>query len=166
VGTSESSWISVLAIYSIILCRQRPLTALEEVPTRPDPYSSYKQLHAWASVATKVASRQYTSGRQFEVDIFRLFEKARRQYNVGSQHYGWVLMCQRFYQLLTLTQNPPSSDTPLTMSSIPGPRRAQPLRRMVDGVMVENPQGFTSYDVLAKGRDPAQQVVYKVRSCS
>jgi hypothetical protein len=162
VRTSESSWVSVLAVYSTILFRQWPLTALEEVPTRPDPYSSYKQPFAWASVTTKVASRQYTSGKQFEVDLFHLFEKARRQYHVGSQHHGWVLMCQRLYQLLTLAQNPPSSDMPLTMCSAPGPRRAQPSRRMVDGVMVDNPQGTTAYDVLAKGRDLISRVVYKV----
>lgn len=111
---------------------------------------------------TKLSSRHYSSGKQFEADLFRLFEKARRQYNPGSQHYGWVMMCQRLVQLLTLTRDMPSADTPLTISTVPGPRRAQPLKRVVDGVVVDNPQGVTSYDILDKGRNSAEHVVYKV----
>lgn len=47
------------------------------------------------------------------------------------------------------------------MSSSPGPRRAQQYHKLVDGVVVENPGGTLSYDVLPKGREHAENLVFK-----
>jgi hypothetical protein len=48
------------------------------------------------------------------------------------------------------------------MASVPGPRRAQYHQRVVDGSIVETPGGTLSYDVLPKGREAAESVIFKV----
>lgn len=80
------------------------MTALEEVATRPDPYSTYEDFLAWASITTRISQKQYTSSRQFEIDLFRLFEKARRFYAPSSQSYGFVLICQVRFQAFSVSQ--------------------------------------------------------------
>ena len=48
------------------------------------------------------------------------------------------------------------------MASAPGPRRAQQYQRLVDGSIIETPGGTLSYDVLPKGREAAESVIFKV----
>ena len=53
-------------------------------------------------------------------------------------------------------------DAQITMSSSPGPRRAQQHQKFVDGSIVENPGGTLSYDILPRGRERAESVIFKV----
>lgn len=81
--------------------RLRSSIALEQVKAPPDPYSVYKVPMNWEAITTKAHSRQYASCRQFEIDLFRMFEKARRAWPAGGSTYGWILICQvRLHSML------------------------------------------------------------------
>lgn len=140
--------------------QQRPLSVLEEVATRPDPLTTCEEFLAWASITTRISQRAYNSSKQFEMDLFRLFEKSRRFYRPTSHEYGLLLTCQRITSLLT-SANPRVHGAPLTMSSRPGPRQAKPFHYLVDGNLTENPEGTLAYDVIPKGRAQIDYLVVK-----
>ncbi|KAG8757043.1 hypothetical protein FRC14_002431 [Serendipita sp. 396] len=152
--------VSVIKTYQTA-SEQRPILALEDIPTQADSTTTCNELLAWASVTTRVSQRQYTTARTFEKDLFRLFEKARRFYKPATANYGAVLTCQRLVNLLTSPSWRPSLRVSLTMSSTLGPRNAQPRKRLVNGAVVENPNGIICYDVVSHGRTVIDYISFK-----
>ena len=90
----------------------------------------------------------------------RIFEKARRWYEIGSEQYGNVLLLQRLYQAL-LSPNPPSGPPYASQSnfaSIPaGPGNAKPLHAASE----EGGVAVTTFRVSNKDRHFVDEVHYR-----
>lgn len=115
--------------------------------------------------------KTYASSKEFDVDMARLFEKGRRWYDLGSEHYGNILLLQRLYQSLTSTSSPPSGPPYTTTSnfaSLPaGPGTARPLHSNPNpndtssAGQVHGGPGVTTYRVSNKDRVWVDEVEYK-----
>ncbi|KAL0945642.1 hypothetical protein HGRIS_014795 [Hohenbuehelia grisea] len=94
----------------------RVATALEAVPEDSGavPYLSYSNPLSLKLIESRARHKSYQSAKDFDMDMMRLFEKARRYHEPGSEAYGKVLLLQRLYQSLTSTSpphGPPYSST-------------------------------------------------------
>lgn len=71
---------------------------------------------SFSTILSAAQGGQYTTLRDFDNDMVRLFEKARRWFKTGSNDYGSALTLQRLYNALT-------APYPLELKSdtVPGP---------------------------------------------
>ncbi|CAG7847251.1 SubName: Full=Related to RSC complex protein-Laccaria bicolor {ECO:0000313/EMBL:CCA69394.1} [Serendipita indica DSM 11827] len=152
--------VSILGAYNNG-AENKPIAALENIPAQPEPKTTHSDALSWEVITSRVIQRHYLSSVQFEVDLFRLFEKARRHYKQFSPEYSSIMICQRLANLLTSPNYHQLLATPLTLPSLPAPQTAQPRKHIVDGIVVDNPTGSTSYDVQANGRMAMNSVFSK-----
>ncbi|WVW80738.1 hypothetical protein I302_102724 [Kwoniella bestiolae CBS 10118] len=80
------------------------------------PYLSFDTPVSFAAIQGMAKANRYDTLRSFDMDMTRLFEKARRYYHDGSVEYGKVLVLQRLYNALTAVY-----PMPLPGSGIPAP---------------------------------------------
>ncbi|KAF9007885.1 hypothetical protein BDQ17DRAFT_1455107 [Cyathus striatus] len=111
-------------------------------------------------IDNKVRSKNYTSAKEFDVDMARLFLKGRRWYDPATESYGHVLLLQRLYQSLTSEHplpGPPYLSSTNFASLRAGPGTAKP----VHGPDAEGVPGVTSHRVSTKDRTFVDEVHYK-----
>ncbi|KII86314.1 hypothetical protein PLICRDRAFT_56043 [Plicaturopsis crispa FD-325 SS-3] len=139
----------------------RQAVSLEAIPEESTlPNLSYTTPLSLKIIEGKVRAKSYASCKEFDLDMIRLFEKARRWHEPCTEPYGRVLLLQRLYQALTSLSPPPgppySSNTNFA-SLRAGPGTAKPLHTNdTEGV-----PGVTTFRVSNKDRTFVDEVVYK-----
>jgi chromatin structure-remodeling complex subunit RSC1/2 len=136
--------------FSVSLCR----------PTRADGQTPL----TLGIIRHNAQSSRYTSLREFDQDMTRLFDKGRRWHPEGSREYGSVLLLQRLYNALTAPYPmtlPPSGvpdPSPTLFASLPaGPGNARSMHETTQELRAgaaEQEVGFglTTYRVMSKDR--------------
>ncbi|ODO05892.1 hypothetical protein I350_04953 [Cryptococcus amylolentus CBS 6273] len=100
---------------------QRLAEVLDVLPEAPsNPYLSYEYPLSFAKIAATADAARYLTLKDFDMDMARLFEKARRWYHDGSPEYGQTLVLQRLYNALTAPY-----PIPLPPSGVPAPSVTQ-----------------------------------------
>ncbi|KAI6113785.1 hypothetical protein EDD16DRAFT_1483863 [Pisolithus croceorrhizus] len=171
-GFGDSGWMSeinkdrlldlVVAIKSHKdIVGNRLAVALEAVPEEPAyPLLSYQSHLSLKIVEGRVRSGNYESAKAFDLDMARLFEKARRWHEPCTEPYGHVLLLQRLYQALTSSSppsGPPYASTTNFASVRAGPGTARPLH----SADAEGVPGVTTFRVSNKDRTFVEEVHYK-----
>ena len=144
--------------------------SLERIPLLVDiPYLSFSGPLSLASIKGK----PYSSLRDFDLDMVRLFEKARRWHPTQSPAYGYVLVLQRLYNALTAPHplSLPASGfpeaSPTLFSSLrAGPGNARSLHEAnqeLKAGAAEDEVGFgiTTYRVGSKDRTFTDEARHK-----
>jgi chromatin structure-remodeling complex subunit RSC1/2 len=86
---------------------------LDKVPVNANiPFLSFSQPIAYGAIRSNAMANRYRSLRDLDLDMARLFEKARRFYAEQTVNYGRVLVLQRLYNALT-------APYPLEVSGVP-----------------------------------------------
>ncbi|KAG6828415.1 hypothetical protein H0H92_008079 [Tricholoma furcatifolium] len=132
----------------------RPATALEAIP---DDSTTIPHL----SFTTRLRSKSYESSREFDREMARLFEKARRYHKPGTESYGRVLLLQRFYQALLSNDPPPGPPYHTTTNfaaSRAGPGNVKPVH---GGDSAPGVAGVTTHRVLSKDRTFVDELNFK-----
>ncbi|KAG8697002.1 hypothetical protein FRC09_008125, partial [Ceratobasidium sp. 395] len=91
-----------------------------DTPTQKTPLSV-------SLIENKIRTRAYLSPKEFDVDMARLFEKARKWHEEGTYSYGRVLVLQCLWQGLTCpkqedmqvdvtSSDPPATETPSSVT--------------------------------------------------
>lgn len=101
-------------------------------PVTNIPYLSFDGPISFSSIKINIAANRYRTLRDLDIDMSRLFEKARRFYAEGSTDYGRVLILQRLYNALTapypLVVSGTPEPSPTLFASLPaGPGNARSL---------------------------------------
>jgi len=92
--------------------------------------------------------------------MVRLFEKARRYHEPGSEGYGHVLLLQRLYQAL-VSPCPLSGPPFVSTQNFAGLRAGPGTTKPVHGSDGEGISGVTTHRVLSKERKFVDEVHYK-----
>ncbi|KAJ3490189.1 hypothetical protein NLJ89_g11456 [Agrocybe chaxingu] len=81
----------------------RVATCLESLPEDSSPalYLSDTAPISLKQIETRTRHKMYKNAKDFDKDMMRLFEKARRWHEPGTEAYGRALLLQRLYQALT-----------------------------------------------------------------
>lgn len=171
-GFGDSGWMSeinkdrlldlVVAIKSHKdVVGNRLAVALEAVPEEPtSPLLSYQSHLSLKIMEGRVRSGNYESAKAFDLDMARLFEKARRWHEPCTEPYGHVLLLQRLYHALTSSSppsGPPYTSTTNFASIRAGPGTARPLHSTDS----EGVPGVTTFRVSNKDRTFVEEVHYK-----
>ncbi|KAL0067984.1 hypothetical protein AAF712_004887 [Marasmius tenuissimus] len=170
-GFSEQGWMEEgnQNVYSTIVhavksykdvIGNRLASAIEEVPEVTNgPTSTLTTPLSLKIIENRVRQNEYTSPQDFDKDMARLFEKARRWHEPCTEPYGNVLLLQRLYQALTSADPPPGppySSTTNFASLKAGPGNVKPVHG--DG---EGAAGVTSHRVLTRDKTFVDEVHYK-----
>ncbi|KAF8972536.1 RSC complex protein [Flammula alnicola] len=110
-------------------------------------------------IETRARHKMYKSSKEFDLDMVRLFEKARRWHEPGTEAYGRTLLLQRLYQAIT-SPNPPAAPyiSSTNFASLrAGPGNVKPVHGS-DGEGVPN---VTTHRVLTRDRTFVDEVNYK-----
>ena len=151
----------------------RLATVLDNFPDHLDiPYTSFRPHLSLSLVHADVERKAFRSLRDFDMNMIRLFDKARRYYTEGSDEYGMVITLQRYYNALTGPYPMSPSDTRQVPSnhfaSIPaGPGRAKPLSEAAQEQrlgMADEDLGVTTYRVGTKDRTFTEEARHKGQS--
>ncbi|EGN94159.1 hypothetical protein SERLA73DRAFT_96993 [Serpula lacrymans var. lacrymans S7.3] len=171
-GFGDSGWMSEVSkdrlleiVYAIKTYKDvignRLAVALEAVPEESTSTNlSFHSPLSLKSIEGQVRSQSYESSKDFDCDMARLFEKARRWHEPCSEPYGRVLLLQRLYQALTSSsppQGPPYTSTTNFASVRAGPGTARPLHSTDS----EGVPGVTTFRVSTKDRSFVEEVHYK-----
>ncbi|KIJ60553.1 hypothetical protein HYDPIDRAFT_117086 [Hydnomerulius pinastri MD-312] len=139
----------------------RLAVALEAVPEEPtSPLLSHHSSMSLKLIEGRARSKSYESSKDFDMDMSRLFEKARRWHEPCTEPYGRVLLLQRLYQALTSSSPPPGppyTSTTNFASIRAGPGTARPLHSTDS----EGVPGVTTFRVSTKDRTFVDEVHYK-----
>ncbi|KAG2024033.1 bromeodomain-containing protein [Coprinopsis cinerea AmutBmut pab1-1] len=139
----------------------RYATALEEPPEDPViPNLSYAGPLSLKMIESRARAHQYSSAREFDLDMARLFEKARRWHEIGSDSYGRVLLLQRLYQALT-SHNPPVGPPYHSTTHFAALRAGPGAVKPVHGADSEGVPSVTTHRVLTKDRVFVEELHYK-----
>ncbi|KAF9466917.1 RSC complex protein [Collybia nuda] len=106
-------------------------------------------------------AKSYTSSKEFDIDMARLFLKARRWHKPSTEPYGRILLLQRLYQALVSSNPPPGPPyhTTTNFASLrAGPGTTKPVHHGGEG---EGVAGVTTHRVLFKDRTFVDEVHYK-----
>ncbi|ORX40945.1 hypothetical protein BD324DRAFT_612629 [Kockovaella imperatae] len=167
----ESGWLSRMkgVVGALKGYKDASGTRLAEVfggipPVVAIPYLSFNAPLSFESISINVEAGRYRTLRDFDLDMSRLFEKARRFHANASTEYGRVLVLQRLYNALTApyplvipSNGVPSPSTTLFASLPAGPGNARPVHEINQdlraGVAEENAGfGVTTFRVGTKDR--------------
>jgi chromatin structure-remodeling complex subunit RSC1/2 len=110
---------------------------------------------------SRARAKSYTIPEEFDRDMARLFEKARRFHQPTTEAYGRVLLLQRLYHALTSPSpptGPPYSSTTNFASLKAGPGHAKPLSTTI---FDPDAAGVTTYRVSSKDRTFVDEIFYK-----
>ncbi|PPQ69200.1 hypothetical protein CVT26_003640 [Gymnopilus dilepis] len=139
----------------------RLAVCLESVPEESPPslHLSSTAPISLKQIETRARHKMYKTAKDFDLDMARLFEKARRWHDPGTEAYGRTLLLQRLYNALT-SPNPPTppyvSETNFAALRA-GPGNVKPVHRSDnDGV-----PNVTTYRVLTRDRTFVDELHYK-----
>ncbi|KIK92078.1 hypothetical protein PAXRUDRAFT_830304 [Paxillus rubicundulus Ve08.2h10] len=139
----------------------RLAVALEAVPEEPtSPLLSFHSPLSLKLIEGRARSNSYKTSKDFDLDMARLFEKARRWYEPCTEPYGRVLLLQRLYQALTspsAPSGPPYTSATNFASIRAGPGTARPLHSTDS----EGVPGVTTFRVSTKDRKFVEEVHFK-----
>ncbi|KAG5644138.1 hypothetical protein DXG03_009085 [Asterophora parasitica] len=138
----------------------RLATALEAMPEETTvQYLSFTSPLSLKSIEARARSHSYQSSREFDLDMARLFEKARRWHRPSTEPYGRVLLLQRLYQDL-MSSNPPPGPPYHSATNFAalraGPGNVKLHASEGDGVV-----GVTTHRVSTKDRTFVDELHYK-----
>ncbi|OCF45640.1 chromatin structure-remodeling complex subunit RSC1/2 [Kwoniella heveanensis CBS 569] len=137
------------------------------------PYLSFHGSISFASINDLAKAGQYSTLRDFDIQMTQLFEKARRYFHDGSVEYGSVLVLQRLYNALTAVYPMPlpasgiPSPSPTLFASLPaGPGNARSLHETTQELKAgasEDDVGFgiTTFRVGTKDRQFTDEARHK-----
>ncbi|KAG8903528.1 hypothetical protein FRB99_003159 [Tulasnella sp. 403] len=136
------------------------LTRIAEAAHLPE--LSFNGPMSFTHIENRVASRDYNSSREFDLDLCRLFEKGRRWFEEGSKDYGRILVLQRMYHGLTSTSSNAGKALTRTaihnFSSVPaGPGYAKPLHSATS----TSEDAVTTYRIQNKDRTFIDEITFK-----
>ncbi|KXN88583.1 Chromatin structure-remodeling complex subunit rsc1 [Leucoagaricus sp. SymC.cos] len=138
----------------------KPSASLEAIPEESTtPHLSYTTPLSLKIIESRAKGKQYENAKEFDKEMARLFEKARRLYEPCSEAYGHVLLLQRLYQALT-SANPPTPPYVSTQNFAAlraGPGTTKP----VHGGDADGVAGVTTHRVLSKDRKFVDEVHHK-----
>lgn len=153
---------------------QRLAEVLDILPEVVDiPYLSFNHPLSFARINAIADASRYPSLRDFDMDMVRLFEKARRWFHDGSEEYGRVLVLQRLYNALTSIyplQLPPSGipePSSIAFASIPaGPGNARSMHEATQELRAGAAEeqvgyGITTFRVGTKDRVFTEEARHK-----
>ncbi|KAK2459787.1 hypothetical protein APHAL10511_008219 [Amanita phalloides] len=135
--------------------------ALESVPEESTiPYLSYRYSLSLKIIEDRARSKLFNSAKEFDMEMARLFEKARRCHEPTSEGYGRALLLQRLYHAITSGNPPPGP--PYTSSTNFASLKAGPgTTKPVHGADSEGVPGVTTYRVIHKDRTFVDELHYK-----
>ncbi|KIM39044.1 hypothetical protein M413DRAFT_447403 [Hebeloma cylindrosporum] len=139
----------------------RVAVCLESLPEESSPtlHLSSTAPISLKQIETRARHKMYKSSKDFDLEMARLFEKARRWHEPGSEAYGRALLLQRLYQAITSPNPPTPPYIPSTnfASLRAGPGNVKPVHKS-DGEGVAN---VTTHRVLTRDRTFVDEVNYK-----
>ena len=140
-------------------------------PVTDISYLSFDGPVTFSLINTNIKANRYYSLKDVDIDMSRLFEKARRFYAEGSQDYGRVLILQRLYNALTapyplMVSGIPEQSQTLFASLPAGPGNARSLHETTQELRAgaaEQDVGFgiTTFRVGTKDRVFTQEARHK-----
>jgi chromatin structure-remodeling complex subunit RSC1/2 len=140
-------------------------------PVTNIPYLSFDGPVTFSLIKTNITAGRYRTLRDVDIDMSRLFEKARRFYAEGTEDYGRVLILQRLYNALTapypLVVSGIPEQSPTLFASLPaGPGNARSLHETTQELRAgaaEQDVGFgiTTFRVGTKDRIFTQEARHK-----
>uniref|UniRef100_A0A8H7Y6I3 Uncharacterized protein n=1 Tax=Psilocybe cubensis TaxID=181762 RepID=A0A8H7Y6I3_PSICU len=139
----------------------RLAVCLESVPEESSPtlHLASTSPISLKQIETRTRHKLYKSAKDFDHDMARLFEKARRWHDPGTEAYGRTLLLQRLYQALT-SPNPPAA--PYVSNTNFAALRAGPGNvRPVHGSDGEGIPNVTTHRVLSRDRTFVDELNYK-----
>ncbi|KAG6902000.1 hypothetical protein C0995_005800 [Termitomyces sp. Mi166 len=136
----------------------RLATALEAVPEESTiPHLSVNSPLSLKAIENRLRSKSYQTSKEFDQDMARLFEKARRWHKTSTEPYGRTLLLQAL-----LSANPPPGPPYHTTTNFAacraGPGNVKPVHGGGDAPGVA---GVTTHRVLSKDRTFSDEVHYK-----
>ncbi|OJA10610.1 hypothetical protein AZE42_09931 [Rhizopogon vesiculosus] len=167
-GFGELGWMSEDRLVEIVLAIEshkdvagnRLAVAIDAVPEEPTSTDlSYLSPLSLKLIVERAKSHDYESSKDFDLDMARLFEKARRWHTPCTEQYGRVLVLQRLYQAITSSTpspGPPYVSTSNFASIQAGPGTARPVHSVDSGVA-----GVTAFRVSTKLRTFVDELHYK-----
>ncbi|KAF5376880.1 hypothetical protein D9615_007241 [Tricholomella constricta] len=139
----------------------RLAAALEVIPEETTmPHLSFSSPLSLKLIESRARSKGYQISKEFDVDMARLFEKARRWHKPSTEPYGRVLLLQRLYQALISYNSPlePPYHSSTNFAALrAGPGNVKP----VHGGDGDGVAGVTTHRVSTKDRTFVDQVHYK-----
>ncbi|GLB36753.1 putative bromo adjacent homology domain containing protein [Lyophyllum shimeji] len=139
----------------------RLAVALESIPEESTiPFLSFTSSLSLKLIETRARSKNYQTSRDIDMEMERLFLKARRWHKPGTEPYGRVLLLQRLYQSL-MSPNPPPPPLHSTTNFAAlraGPGNVKPVH---GGEKEGGVAGVTTHRVLTKDRTFVDQIQYK-----
>ncbi|KAF9042166.1 hypothetical protein BJ165DRAFT_1415950 [Panaeolus papilionaceus] len=148
-----SDLVHIIKSYKDIV-GNRLATALEAIPEE-----SSSTAISLKSVETRARHKMYKSSKEFDMDMARIFERARRWHEPSTENYGRCLLLQRLYQALT-SGNPPAA--PFVSSTNFAALRAGPGNvKPVHGSDGEGVPNVTTHRVLTRDRSFVDELNYK-----
>ncbi|KDQ17463.1 hypothetical protein BOTBODRAFT_29646 [Botryobasidium botryosum FD-172 SS1] len=153
-----SEIVNAIKTYRVQSTGDRPAEALEQLREQTDIQDLYhKDPISLSIIESRSQTRFYQHPKDFDVDMFRLFEKGRRWYEAGSTAYGRIILLQRLYHHLTTTSSTTSTATTNFASISAGPGNAKPLR----SVESTSEAGVTTFRIPSKDRDFQEEAHFK-----
>ncbi|KAH7925669.1 hypothetical protein BV22DRAFT_416009 [Leucogyrophana mollusca] len=139
----------------------RLAVALEAIPEEStSPAVSYHSPLSLKLIEGRAKSQGYETSKDFDLDMARLFEKARRWHEPRTEPYGRVLLLQRLYQALT-SPSPPSGPPYTSATNFASIRAGPGTARPLHSTDSEGVPGVTSFRVSTKDRTFVDEVNYK-----
>ncbi|KAG6885504.1 hypothetical protein C0993_000754 [Termitomyces sp. T159_Od127] len=139
----------------------RLATALEAVPEESTiSHLSYNSPLSLKAIENRLRSKNYETSKEFDKDMARLFEKARRWHKTTPDSYGRTLLLQRLYQAL-LSADPPPGPPYHTTTNFAACRAGPGNVKPVHGGDAPGVAGVTTHRVLSKDRTFKDEVHYK-----
>lgn len=129
------------------------------------PHLSFSAPLSFSSIHINATASRYRTLRDFDLDVSRLFEKARRFFAPLTREYGHVMSLQRLYNALTAPYPlelphrgalPPSANSFASISA--GPGNARSLNATADE---EAGPGVTTHRVSTKDREFTEEARQK-----
>lgn len=135
--------------------------SLEDVPEESTiPHLSYTTPLSLKLIESRARSKEYKDAKEFDKDMARLFEKARRYHEPSSEAYGHILLLQRLFQALT-SPNPPPGPPFVSTQNFAALRAGPGTTKPVHGGDADGVSGVTTHRVLTRDRKFVDEVHYK-----
>ncbi|XP_006454962.1 hypothetical protein AGABI2DRAFT_148258 [Agaricus bisporus var. bisporus H97] len=139
----------------------RPSSSLEAIPEgTTTPHLSYTTPLSLKIIESRARDKKYANAKEFDIDVAKLFEKARRYYEICSEAYGHVLLLQRLYQALT-SPNPPSGPPYVSTQNFAALRAGPGAIKPVHGNDTDGVPNVTTHRVLTRERKFVDEVHYR-----
>ncbi|KAF7437439.1 hypothetical protein PC9H_004278 [Pleurotus ostreatus] len=163
-GASDKGWmhedrysevVHAIKTYKDVIGNRLAL-ALENIPDDAAVENlSYTAPLSLKLIESRARHKNYASSKEFDMDMTKLFEKARRWHEPTSEPYGRTLLLQRLYHALTSAKPPPGP--PYSSTSNFAFMAAGPSSSKSGG----EGANFSSLRMLAKAKTAVDELHYK-----